>query len=108
MLSMFVALHGHRAVAVAEGEEAIATILRARPDVALIDIGLPGMDGYEVAKRLRAEPAWADVFVVALTGYGQEEDRRLSQEAGIDHHLVKPVDFEAVRSLIAEHALRAC
>ena len=71
-----------------------------RPDVVLLDIGLPGMDGYEVARRLRAAARVGEVVLVALTGYGQEEDRRRSREAGFDRHLVKPVDPEELFRLV--------
>ena len=69
----------------------------------LLDIGLPGMDGYEVARRLRERRARNRALLVALTGYGQEEDRRRSREAGIDHHLVKPVDPKSVSELLTQH-----
>jgi CheY-like chemotaxis protein len=62
---------------------------------------MPGMDGYEVARRARASADGADLTLIALTGWGNEEDRRRSREAGIDHHLVKPVDIEALRQLLA-------
>ena len=73
-----------------------------RPDVVLLDIGLPGMDGYEVARRLRRTPRPAAAVLVALTGWGQEEDRRRSREAGFDHHLVKPVDPDALNRVLAD------
>ncbi|MFP5284262.1 MAG: response regulator, partial [Thermoanaerobaculia bacterium] len=63
-------------------------------------IGLPKMDGYQVARRLRQEPGGDRLMLLALTGYGQEEDRRRSREAGFDHHLVKPVDLEKLRDLL--------
>ena len=72
------------------------------PQVALLDIGLPGMDGYELARRLRARPGLARAVLVALTGWGQEEDRRRAREAGFDHHLVKPVELSALRELLAQ------
>jgi two-component system CheB/CheR fusion protein len=74
--------------------------------VVLLDIGLPGMDGYEVAKRLRTFPETREVLLIALTGYGREEDRARSKAAGFDHHLVKPVEPEALNVLIAtlDHA----
>jgi CheY-like chemotaxis protein len=71
-----------------------------RPDLVFLDIGMPGVDGYEVARRLRRQPGLETVRLVALTGYGQEEDRRLAREAGIDHHLVKPVNPEALEALL--------
>ncbi len=72
-----------------------------RPEIVFLDIGLPGMDGYEVARRLRGLPGLDGVIFVALTGYGQEQDRQRSKEAGFDHHLVKPVDLDGVEGLLA-------
>jgi CheY-like chemotaxis protein len=72
------------------------------PDVVFLDIGLPGMDGYEVARRMRQRPGGADLRLVALTGYGQASDRQRSREAGFDTHLVKPVELDAVRALVAD------
>ena len=73
-----------------------------RPDVALLDIGLPVMDGYELAARLRELPDLNGMKLIALTGYGQESDRQKSREAGFDHHLVKPVDLLMLESVVAE------
>ena len=70
------------------------------PDVVLLDIGMPGMDGYEVARRIRANPANRQISLIALTGWGQDEDRRRSVAAGFDHHLVKPADIEQLRQLL--------
>lgn len=70
------------------------------PDMILLDIGLPKLDGYEVARRLRQEPGGDGMILLAMTGYGQEEDRRRSREAGFDHHLVKPVDLDKLRGLL--------
>ncbi len=72
-----------------------------RPEVILLDIGLPGMDGFDVARRLRADAQCAGSLLIAVTGYGQENDRRLSREAGFDHHLVKPVDYDLLASLLS-------
>ena len=74
----------------------------SRPDVALLDIGLPVMDGYELAARLRELPDLNGMKLIALTGYGQESDRQKSREAGFDHHLVKPVDLLMLESVVAE------
>ena len=71
------------------------------PEVVLLDIGLPGMDGYEVARRLREQFATSPIVLVALTGYGQESDLRQSQKAGFDHHLVKPGDLGNVLQILA-------
>lgn len=83
------------------GADALARVEQERPDLVLLDIGLPDMDGYEVARRARRQPEGRDVTFIALTGWGQEEDRRLSREAGIDHHLIKPVDFAELERLLA-------
>jgi CheY-like chemotaxis protein len=71
-----------------------------RPEVIFLDIGLPGMDGYEVARRVRQTEGTRSALLVAITGYGQDEDRRRSHEAGFDRHLVKPVDFEDLKTLV--------
>jgi CheY-like chemotaxis protein/two-component sensor histidine kinase len=93
-------LWGHEVTTVHTGEAALAAAA-SPPEVALLDIGLPDMDGYEVARRLRSLPGLQDALLVALTGYGQPADRQLSQKAGFDHHLVKPVDLEELRRIIA-------
>jgi PAS domain S-box-containing protein len=85
-----------------DGESAIEAAASFRPDVVLLDIGLPRLDGYQVAERLRAMPSMSAVTLVAVTGYGQEEDRRRSREAGFSHHFVKPVDPDTLRTLMAE------
>ena len=71
-------------------------------DVVLLDIGLPELDGYEVAKRIRQQPTHKNTVLVAMTGYGQESDRQQSKEAGFDHHLVKPADFGKVLEILAK------
>lgn len=91
---------GHEARLAHSGELALAAAAAARPDVVLLDIGLPGMDGYAVARLLRAHPELNDVLLIALTGYGQEADRQRSRDAGIDHHLAKPVDLDALRRVL--------
>jgi CheY-like chemotaxis protein len=89
---------GHQVEVAHDGPAALAAAGRLRPEIALVDIGLPGMDGYEVARRLRAaDPPPA---VVALTGYGQEEDRRRTEAAGMRAHLTKPFDVEALQRVI--------
>ena len=84
-----------------DGPTAIEVARAHRPEVVLLDIGLPGMDGYEVVERLRTEECCKDALIIAVSGYGQEEDRRRSREAGFDHHLVKPVDYDALMTLFA-------
>lgn len=73
----------------------------------LLDIGLPGLNGYEIASRLRREPSLAHTMLVASTGYGQESDRRQAMQAGFDHRLVKPVDFRKLGKILASAAAKA-
>jgi two-component system CheB/CheR fusion protein len=87
-----------------DGPGALAAFERSHPDAVLLDIGLPGMDGYEVARRLRALPAGGGVSIIALTGWGQEEDKRRAREAGFDRHLIKPVDLGVLRALLGSVA----
>jgi CheY-like chemotaxis protein len=84
-----------------DGPAALETLRTEKPCAAVLDIGMPGMDGYEVARRVRAGPRGELVQLIALTGWGNDEDRRRSREAGIDHHLVKPVDLNVLESLLA-------
>jgi PAS domain S-box-containing protein len=94
-------MSGHDVRTAHDGPTALQATDDYRPDVLLLDIGLPGLDGYEVAKRIREHPTRKNIVLVAMTGYGQETDRQRSQEAGFDHHLVKPVDFGKVREILA-------
>jgi signal transduction histidine kinase/CheY-like chemotaxis protein len=100
-LTMFLELLGHRVRAVYDGVVALDAARTSPPDVMLVDIGLPGMDGYEVARRVRCDPDLNRVILVALTGYGREEDRRQAMAAGFDYHLVKPVSPDALHGLVA-------
>ncbi|NIE62882.1 response regulator [Burkholderia sp. Ax-1719] len=99
-LGVLLELLGAQVRIVRDGPAALAMFDSWQPDVVLLDIGMPGMDGYEVARRARAHPASAGVVLIALTGWGQDEDRRRSKEAGIDFHLVKPVDMRALHQLL--------
>lgn len=99
-MSMLLELWGHDVAYAYDGPTALETAQQWHPQAVFLDIGLPGMDGYEVAERLRALPHAKDAVLIAITGYGQEEDRLRSQRAGIDHHLVKPVAPDALRDLI--------
>ena len=103
-LAMLLRLWGHEVRAVHDGSQALAAARAFRPDVALLDIGMPDMDGYEVARLLRTQGGLNGTAFVALTGYGQENDRRRSAEEGFQTHLVKPVDPEALRRLLEELA----
>src|SRR4029078_11300814 len=81
------------------GPTALEMLDSFAPTIVLLDLGLPGMDGHQVAMRIRANPVWRGVKLVALTGWGQEEDRRATEATGFDHHLVKPASIESLRAL---------
>jgi CheY-like chemotaxis protein/two-component sensor histidine kinase len=100
-LRMLLKTTGHDVFTVYDGPTALKAVLDFRPNVVLLDIGLPGLDGFEVAKRLREDQSLNDVVLIAMTGYGQAEDLQRSKEAGFNHHLVKPADFEKVCNILA-------
>jgi signal transduction histidine kinase len=99
-LGTILEISGHEVWLAQDGPEALAQVERHRPEIVLLDIGLPKIDGYEVARRLRLDPRNEGILLVAVTGYGKEEDRDRGRLAGFDHHLVKPVDLEALRQLL--------
>jgi signal transduction histidine kinase/DNA-binding response OmpR family regulator len=93
-------LLGHQTTVAHTGPDGLAAVRTARPDLALLDIGLPGMDGYEVARRLRDDPATRGVVLAAISGYGRDQDRARSREAGFDHHFIKPLELDALQSIL--------
>ena len=99
-LAMLVKESGHDVRTAYDGSTVLEAALDYRPNVILLDIGLPALNGFEVAKRIRQQPALQNAVLVAMTGYGRESDRRSSQEAGFDHHLVKPGDFGKVLQIL--------
>ena len=103
-LATLLSLDGHEVYRARDGAEALEVAEQQRPEVALLDIGMPRADGYEVARRIRCEPWGRGITLVALTGWGQESDRRRSEEAGFDIHLTKPVDPKVVSDLLAGSA----
>lgn len=105
MLEMMLELDGHTVFKAYDGQQAIEAARQARPHAVLMDIGLPDMDGYEAARRIRQQPGGQDMVVVALTGWGHENVRRLAAEAGMAHHLVKPVDLNELRDFLARLSL---
>jgi signal transduction histidine kinase len=105
-LATLLRLLGHQVRVAYDGMAGLEAARVFRPQVALLDIGMPGIDGIELAKRLRREPEFDDMLMIALTGYGRDEDRRRSSEAGFNAHLVKPVDIAALNGMIAKHAAR--
>jgi signal transduction histidine kinase/ActR/RegA family two-component response regulator len=101
-LALVLRLRGHEVATAADGPEALQLAHSFRPEVVLLDLGLPGMDGCEVARRLRGTAETAGVHLVALTGHGQEEDRRRAREAGCAAHLVKPTDLDEIERVLAD------
>jgi PAS domain S-box-containing protein len=104
-LAVLLRLLGHDVRTAYDGRLALETAAGYDPNVILLDIGLPGLDGFEVCQRLRASPDRAKAVIIAMTGYGQEEDKRHSQKAGFDAHLVKPVDLGALQDVLARPEL---
>jgi PAS domain S-box-containing protein len=99
-LALLLEMHGHDVISAYEGRAALELVAREKPSVVLLDIGLPDLDGFEIARQLRADPRTADVVLIALTGYGQAEDRENSRLAGFDHHLVKPAGVARILALV--------
>jgi CheY-like chemotaxis protein len=102
MMALLLRALGHDAQTASDGASALALAREFRPDIVFLDIGLPGMNGYDVARRLRDDPALRGCVLVACTGYGGDDDRARAAHAGFDHHLVKPiglVDIERVLTL---------
>ena len=100
-VAMLLSLDGHEVECAYSAQEALERLPKSRPDIALLDIGLPGMNGFELAKRIRAHPELAAIRLVALTGYGQAEDKARAAGAGFDEHLVKPVDLRTLQQALA-------
>jgi CheY-like chemotaxis protein len=100
MLAMLLQFSGHETHTAHDGVEAVEATTRLQPDLILLDIGLPRLNGYEAARRIREQHKQRSPLLVALSGWGQDEDRRRSEEAGFDAHLVKPVDEDALRKLL--------
>jgi CheY-like chemotaxis protein len=107
MLSMLLAKLGDHEIATAyDGPSALLKIRQFHPEIVLLDIGLPNMDGYQVASAVRTNREFDDVLLVALTGYGQEEDRLRATESGFDIHLVKPVETATLKKLLVDSRAR--
>jgi CheY-like chemotaxis protein len=100
-LAMLLRVLGAEVALAHSGRQALERVASFNPDVVLLDIGMPGMDGYEVARRIRANPAHRNMQLIALTGWGQDEDRQRSAAAGFNHHLVKPADVDKLRQLLS-------
>jgi two-component system, sensor histidine kinase len=92
---------GHDVRVARDGESGLSVAREFAPDAMLLDIGLPVVDGLQVARRIRQEPRLRNVLLIALTGYGQDADRQATRDAGFDYHLAKPVDFKTIESTLA-------
>jgi CheY-like chemotaxis protein len=103
---LLLTLWGYDCAVARDGAAALEAAAALRPDVVLLDLALPGVNGYEVARRLREDPATAAAFLVAVTGYGEEREVRRCWQAGFDRHLLKPIDLHELRRLLAEQAAR--
>jgi CheY-like chemotaxis protein len=101
-LGMLLDLWGHDVAMASDGQAGVDLVRRVRPQVVLIDIGLPGMNGYEVARTIRKDTPNGDMRLIAITGYGQPADRDLAFEAGFDAHLLKPIEPEVLERLLSE------
>ncbi|MGH7122369.1 MAG: hybrid sensor histidine kinase/response regulator, partial [Acetobacteraceae bacterium] len=100
-LAMLLSAAGHQTLVAPDGRQALESIASFQPEVALVDIGLPEMDGYELARRVRADAPLNGLKLVAVTGYGQAEDREKARAAGFAHHLLKPIDIAALERILA-------
>ena len=100
-LSIMLKIMGHDTRAAFDGASAVEVAQTYRPNVMLLDIGLPKMNGYDVCRRIRTQPWGGDMVLIAVTGWGQDEDKRKSKEAGFNFHMVKPIDPDALEKLLA-------
>jgi CheY-like chemotaxis protein len=106
-LAMILELMGNEVRTAHDGLEGVAAAAAYRPDMILLDIGMPKLNGYEACHRIREQPWGKGILIAAVTGWGQEEDKRRSQEAGFDHHLIKPVEPAAIEKLLVELEARS-
>jgi CheY-like chemotaxis protein len=102
-MALIISMWNHEVCVAQTGSSALEMALRERPDVCILDIGMPGMSGYEVARRIRGQPWGRETFLVALTGWGQSEDVERAKAAGFNEHMTKPVDLARLEQLLADH-----
>ena len=100
-LALLIGFSGYTTQVAHDGVEALRVAEAHKPDVVLLDLNLPGMDGFEIARQLRQKETSRDAMLVAVTGYGQEDDRRRTSEAGFKHHLVKPIDLGLLEQILS-------
>jgi CheY-like chemotaxis protein len=100
-------MDGHEVTIAYDGPQALAMLVQGRPEVALLDIGMPGLNGYEVARRVRHGPLGRGITLIAVTGWGQDRDKAEAQKAGFDHHFTKPIDPGRLSELLRSGRLPA-
>ena len=105
-LAMMLKMMGHDTTTAYDGLEAIQVAATLRPDVIFLDIGMPKLNGYQVAQRIRAAPWGRSMTLIAVTGWGQSEDKRRAHEAGFDHHFTKPLDLDAFGAFLGDALAR--
>jgi CheY-like chemotaxis protein len=105
-LALVMRMWNHEVYVAQTGSAALEIALRNRPDVCILDIGMPGMTGYEAARRIRSQPCGSDTLLLALTGWGQSDDVERAKAAGFNEHMTKPVDFTRLAALLAHHGAR--
>ena len=101
-LTVLLRLQGHLVESANDGPRALEAAERFQPDVILLDIGMPGMNGYEVCREIRQQPWGAAILLIAQTGWGKDQDRQRTKEAGFDGHLTKPIDHERLEEILAD------
>jgi DNA-binding response OmpR family regulator len=99
-MRMLLTIEGHEVHLAHTGKDAYAVAQRVRPHIAILDIGMPDLNGYEVARRIRHEAWGKPINLIAVTGWGQDADKRRSHVAGFDHHMTKPIDFDVLKRLL--------
>lgn len=105
-LAMLLRFEGHEVTVVANGRQALAGVGRLQPEIALLDIGMPDMDGYEVARQLRKLPQSSNITLIAVTGWGRDGDQARAIEAGFDYHFTKPIEPDELFDLLRKHVRR--
>jgi CheY-like chemotaxis protein len=101
-LQLLFEVYGYRAVCEYDGQSALAAVRAAIPDIVIMDLGMPGLDGYQTARQMREIPGGERIVLIALTGWGHDTAREQTQAAGFDHHIVKPVNFESLRQYLSD------
>ena len=100
-LQLLFEVYGYRAVCEYDGQAALTSVRAAMPDIVIMDLGMPGLDGYSTARQMRDLPGGERIVLIALTGWGHDAAREQTQAAGFDHHIVKPVNFESLRQYLS-------